>query len=456
MIIPWQVDVPQERWPFVNWILIAVTTAIFVLQILSMASQSSKLAANPEMFEDKSVEQLVDEFEVDEKTVKRLRGHFDKLTEEYQKKLARPSSNQINPGHEENLSERLVKEAIIDKYFIGGKVRPFVMEGFKITGLFGHMWLHGGIGHLLGNMLFLWIFGNAVCAKIGNKRYFGIYIIFGLISALSHMIFQGGSMIGASGAINGIVGMYLVFFAENDITCVWTFSLIYWKKFTVNSYTMITMWLAFDILGAIATSKGSAGGVAYFAHVGGFASGFAIGILMLKKKWVTMERYEKSILQIWMDRINPPADNFVSSTSQFARVIGYDINEEAKATKSLKLDVNLLDEDTGSNEEAEVKVRKEAFYGGGGDLKTEKPILIQFACSCGKKFKVPAKFGGKTVRCKACQKTMRIPLKAEKQFFKLTCTCGKKFTMPKEMAGKRGRCPRCKGIITISQCLFFL
>jgi len=88
----------------------------------------------------------------------------------------------------------------------------FVLNGWRITGLLGHMWLHKGIIHLMGNLLFLWLFGNAVCSKIGNVLYAPVYIGLGLITAFSHLLFSGGRAIGASGAINGIVGMYLVFF----------------------------------------------------------------------------------------------------------------------------------------------------------------------------------------------------------------------------------------------------
>ena len=98
-------------------------------------------------------------------------------------------------------------------------------EGYlpATTTIFTSMFMHGGWMHLIGNMLFLWIFGNAVCAKIGNVRYLPIYLGLGIFAGLTHMIFQGGPVIGASGAINGVVGMFLVFFPENSITCFWIF-----------------------------------------------------------------------------------------------------------------------------------------------------------------------------------------------------------------------------------------
>ena len=126
----------------------------------------------------------------------------------------------------------------------------YVLNGWQWQGLIGHMWLHGGPIHLGGNMLFLWIFGNAVCAKVGNLKYLPIYLAVGLGAAAGHLLLNGGPAIGASGAINGIVGMFLVFFWQNEMDCVF-FILVFlrpiYKTFSVSSYWMIGLWLAFDI-----------------------------------------------------------------------------------------------------------------------------------------------------------------------------------------------------------------
>lgn len=66
-------------------------------------------------------------------------------------------------------------------------IRSFVLDGWNIHGLFGHMWLHGGLLHLLGNLLFLWLFGNAICSKIGNVFYLPVYIGLGLIAAVCYV-----------------------------------------------------------------------------------------------------------------------------------------------------------------------------------------------------------------------------------------------------------------------------
>ncbi len=88
-----------------------------------------------------------------------------------------------------------------------GTIEEFVLDGFDLRGLFGHMWLHGGIFHVAGNMIFLWVFGNAVCQKMGNLLYLPVYLFVGLSAAIVHVLFGGGLAVGASGAINGIVAV---------------------------------------------------------------------------------------------------------------------------------------------------------------------------------------------------------------------------------------------------------
>ena len=244
-----------------------------------------------------------------------------------------------------------------------------------MTGLFGHMWLHGGPLHLSGNLLFLWVFGNAVCAKIGNAIYLPVYIGLGLMAAVTHLIFVGKSMIGASGAINGIVGMYLVFFPENDISCLWVLFFPFVKRFTVSSYWMILLWFVFDILGAIFGGKG----VAYFAHLGGFAAGFVLAVIMLKRNWVVVERYEKSLLQLLGLEKKQTEEDLIWPLEQEYQVSG---RPTADPTES-----------------AITAVEPE---------KTEEEF-IRFACSCGKTLKVPEKYAGKIGRCPSCKMRVRIP-----------------------------------------------
>ena len=254
------------------------------------------------------------------------------------------------------------------------QIRRFVLDGWAIKGLFGHIWLHANIIHLIGNLVFLWLFGNAVCSKIGNIFYLPVYLGLGLLAGVGHLIFDGEAAVGASGAINGIVGMYLVFFPENSISC---FFLLFMRPvtFSISGCWIILLWFVFDILGAVAGS----GGVAYFAHIGGFIAGFGLAVLMLSTKWVVMERDEKSLLQMlgWGKR-------------QAEKHTGRDF----EAIKKL-----LERPDT---EKAKTKTTA---------LEPEKPKneFIWFSCQCGQKIKVHNKYAGKAGRCPKCSQRLQVP-----------------------------------------------
>jgi hypothetical protein len=254
-------------------------------------------------------------------------------------------------------------------------------------------------------MLFLWIFGNAVCAKIGNVRYLPIYLGLGVLAGISHLIFTGGSALGASGAIYGIVGMYLVFFPENEITCYLAIPFLFVKEICVSSIWIILFWVVFDVWGAM---KGG-GGIAYFAHLGGFAGGFGLAILMLKFELVVMEEgYEKSLLQLIAERKGPAA---YESTPQYIGHSGLSEKDletvkpetaEPAAMKTIPL-------------ESAAGETSPAPQGRGGP---EPPKcapcptaeeFIRFTCSCGKRFKLPTKYAGKMGVCPKCKLRMRIP-----------------------------------------------
>jgi Uncharacterized membrane protein (homolog of Drosophila rhomboid) len=161
--------------------------------------------------------------------------------------------------------------------------QAFVLRDWDISGLLGHMFLHGSFLHLFGNMLFLWIFGNAICATVGNGAYGFLFLCLGIIAAVAHLVMDSHPAIGASGAINGIVGMSFVLFPRNKIHSwyllaipfIWLFKA---GKFATKAYWMVLYWLVFDIIG----SMGSGDGVAHWAHLGGFAGGMIIALCAVK------------------------------------------------------------------------------------------------------------------------------------------------------------------------------
>jgi membrane associated rhomboid family serine protease len=184
-------------------------------------------------------------------------------------------------------------------------LEQFVLKEWDIGQLIGSAFLHGGFFHLLGNMLFLWIFGNAVCGAVGNAAYPFLYVFLAVLSGTCHLLISGQPMIGASGAINGIVGMTLVFFPKNRIrTFYWFFIPVLWivktGTFETKASWMILYWLIFDILGVIVGGEG----VAYWAHIGGFAGGVTVGLILLQ--FHAIDTYSPSLLDVLSGKASDP------------------------------------------------------------------------------------------------------------------------------------------------------
>jgi membrane associated rhomboid family serine protease len=133
------------------------------------------------------------------------------------------------------------------------------------------MFLHGGLIHLSGNMLYLWIFGNNVEDTLGHVRFFIFYLLSGFFAAAIHTfsdIHSPVPMIGASGAIAGILGAYLIFFPRANVSTLFIF-IIFFKIIKIPAVLVLIMWFMIQLINA-----GSEGGsVAWYAHVGGFLSG---------------------------------------------------------------------------------------------------------------------------------------------------------------------------------------
>jgi membrane associated rhomboid family serine protease len=144
---------------------------------------------------------------------------------------------------------------------------------FGLT-IFSSMFLHGGMFHLLGNMLYLWIFGNNVEDYLGHVKYIIFYLISGFFAAFIHTLSDLNSpipMIGASGAIAGILGAYLVLFPRANISTLFIF-IIFFKIIKVPAVLILGLWFLLQLLNA-----GTVGGsVAWYAHVGGFLTGVVL------------------------------------------------------------------------------------------------------------------------------------------------------------------------------------
>lgn len=173
------------------------------------------------------------------------------------------------------------------------RTEPFVLAGWSARGLLGYMWLHDGYLHIIGNLIFIWVFGNAVCAKIGNVLYLPVYIATGLLAAVVHLVFDDRIAVGASGAIFGIIGIYLVLYPYNSIKCFFWF-LAYIRRFSIAGFWIIILWIALNLLGAISEYTG---GAAYFAHIGGFVGGVILAIILVSSKLVTRDSMDDAIVR---------------------------------------------------------------------------------------------------------------------------------------------------------------
>jgi membrane associated rhomboid family serine protease len=246
MLVPLRVDVWMWRRPIANYVILAVTVAISLVGF-----------ANPRFY-DKMVGKGDDSISLD--------ADFDYTDFE----LIRSFTPRLDP----------------DAW------RPVA----AITSSF----LHGGVMHLLGNMWFLWVFGNAVNYKFGHWQYAALYLTCALAGGMSHYLATDNiPVVGASGAIYGVMGAYVVFFPRNDVVMMfWAY--IIRRDFSISSWVMIALWVGWDLLQVLNT--GTSGPVALAAHLGGFVLGFSVGMLCAATELIKPTEDEQTTLHVFNRR----------------------------------------------------------------------------------------------------------------------------------------------------------
>jgi membrane associated rhomboid family serine protease len=151
------------------------------------------------------------------------------------------------------------------------------------------MFLHGSWMHLLGNMWFLWLFGNNIEDSMGRARFVVFYLLCGLAAALAQVLANPSSpvpMVGASGAISGVMGAYILLFPRARVfTLVWLGFFI--TSFALPAWLMLGYWMALQLLGSLG---GAESGVAFGAHMGGFVAGFALIKLFVQPDYLAQHR----------------------------------------------------------------------------------------------------------------------------------------------------------------------
>lgn len=143
------------------------------------------------------------------------------------------------------------------------------------------MFLHGGVMHLIGNMAFLWIFGDNVEDAMGHLRFLVFYLLTGVIAGLAHIAMNPDSTVpavGASGAISGVLGAYLVLHPKAQVLTVFVRVLV-----TLPAFVVLGLWIGFQLVSAYLDPGREVGGVAWWAHIGGFVAG-ALLVLVFRRR----------------------------------------------------------------------------------------------------------------------------------------------------------------------------
>lgn len=170
-------------------------------------------------------------------------------------------------------------------FFDWAAIPARISNGEGLETLVSSMFLHGGIMHLAGNMLFLWIFGDNLEDEMGHVKFLAFYMACGIGAGLIHIFAAPGSQvptIGASGAIAGVMGGYLLLFpkARVDILLI---LIVFFKIFPIPAWIMLAVWFTLQFIGGIDADPDT-GGVAYWAHAGGFV----IGLVLIIPLWLRL------------------------------------------------------------------------------------------------------------------------------------------------------------------------
>ncbi len=174
----------------------------------------------------------------------------------------------------------------IDRFFqIWGLVPAALTQGQGWANILTSMFLHAGWMHILGNMLFLWIFGDNLEDEMGHAGFLAFYLLSGLAAALAQVAMDPASpvpMVGASGAIAGVMGGYLLLYPKARVDVLFIF-IIFFRIFAIPAWIVLGVWFGLQVFSGLSVPD-DMGGVAYWAHAGGFAGGAVLGLPALLRR----------------------------------------------------------------------------------------------------------------------------------------------------------------------------
>jgi membrane associated rhomboid family serine protease len=188
---------------------------------------------------------------------------------------------EIISGRDVRTPDRVVEQPFTGQELLLPGLQP--TPGSVYLTLLISMFMHGGIAHIAGNMLFLWIFGDNIEDRMGHLRYLIFYLVCGVLASLAHVVTTAmfatdpGSLLipslGASGAISGVLGGYILLYPTRRVTVI-----LFRFLTDVPAYVAIGIWFAFQLISGLGILGGGSqqGGVAYAAHIGGFGAGLVL------------------------------------------------------------------------------------------------------------------------------------------------------------------------------------
>jgi membrane associated rhomboid family serine protease len=179
----------------------------------------------------------------------------------------------LGPGEGAALLERW---GLVPREFLRGAAQYGATEHLVWVTPVSAMFLHGGLLHLAGNMLYLWIFGTAIEDLLGVRRFLVLYAACGLAAAAIHVASDPTSFVpsvGASGAVSGLLGAYAVSYPTGRLRLLW-------PRVPVPAFLFLLVWIALQLVAGLSARDGGGSGTAWWAHVGGFAAGAALARAM--------------------------------------------------------------------------------------------------------------------------------------------------------------------------------
>ncbi len=205
--------------------------------------------------------------------------------------LALIALNAVVFWHELSLGSQSLQDAFFASFALTPANLTHAPSPDTVRTVFTSMFLHGGWAHIIGNMLFLWIFGRNVEDSVGHFKFIVFYLLCGVAAAAAQVVLSPDStvpMIGASGAISGVLGAYLLLFPRARVLVLFPIW-IFWRVFYVPAFLFLVLWFGLQLLSgmAVLNSMDVNGGVAFWAHVGGFVAGVFL-IPVFKKRGVSL------------------------------------------------------------------------------------------------------------------------------------------------------------------------